>query len=409
MNAASMPARPSQPMSMRQVLVCGAAIVTLSMGIRHGFGLWLQPITMERGWTRETFALALAIQNLSWGLAGPFAGMLADRFGAYRVLLVGAVLYALGLVSMGLASSGLAFMGGAGVLLGLAQSGTTYAVVYGVIARQVAPEKRSWAMGVTAAAGSFGQFLMVPVENGLIDSLGWQNALFVLACCALVILPLAIGLKEPKVAVGSGPRQSVGAALREAFSYPSFGLLMAGYFVCGFQVVFIGVHMPSYLKDHGLSPQVATIALALIGLFNVFGTYAAGSLGQRMPKRYILSTIYALRAVAITVFISVPLTPWSVYIFAAVMGFLWLSTVPPTNAIVAQIFGVQYMSMLSGFVFLSHQVGSFLGVWLGGKLYDTTGSYDVVWWISIGLGIFAALVNLPVRETPIHRPALKPA
>ena len=409
MNAASMPARPSQPMSMRQVLVCGAAIVTLSMGIRHGFGLWLQPITMERGWTRETFALALAIQNLSWGLAGPFAGMLADRFGAYRVLLVGAVLYALGLVSMGLASSGLAFMGGAGVLLGLAQSGTTYAVVYGVIARQVAPEKRSWAMGVTAAAGSFGQFLMVPVENGLIDSLGWQNALFVLACCALVILPLAIGLKEPKVAVGSGPRQSVGAALREAFSYPSFGLLMAGYFVCGFQVVFIGVHMPSYLKDHGLSPQVATIALALIGLFNVFGTYAAGSLGQRMPKRYILSTIYALRAVAITVFISVPLTPWSVYIFAAVMGFLWLSTVPPTNAIVAQIFGVQYMSMRSGFVFLSHQVGSFLGVWLGGKLYDTTGSYDVVWWISIGLGIFAALVNLPVRETPIHRPALKPA
>ena len=407
MNAASMPARPSQTLSMRQVLVCGAAIVTLSMGIRHGFGLWLQPITMERGWTRETFAFALAIQNLSWGLAGPFAGMLADRFGAYRVLLVGAVLYALGLVSMGLASSGLAFMGGAGVLLGMAQSGTTYAVVYGVIARQVAPEKRSWAMGVTAAAGSFGQFLMVPVENGLIGGLGWQNALFVLACAALIILPLAVGLKEPKVAVGHGPKQSVGAALREAFSYPSFGLLMAGYFVCGFQVVFIGVHMPSYLKDHGLSPQVATVALALIGLFNVFGTYTAGSLGQRMPKRYILSTIYALRAVAITVFISVPLTPWSVYIFAAVMGFLWLSTVPPTNAIVAQIFGVQYMSMLGGFVFLSHQVGSFLGVWLGGKLYDTTGSYDVVWWIAVGLGIFAALVNLPVRETAIPRAALK--
>ena len=407
MNAASMPARPLQTLSMRQVLVCGAAIVTLSMGIRHGFGLWLQPITMERGWTRETFAFALAIQNLSWGLAGPFAGMLADRFGAYRVLLVGAVLYALGLVSMGLASSGLAFMGGAGVLLGMAQSGTTYAVVYGVIARQVAPEKRSWAMGVTAAAGSFGQFLMVPVENGLIGGVGWQNALFVLACAALIILPLAVGLKEPKVAVGHGPKQSVGAALREAFSYPSFGLLMAGYFVCGFQVVFIGVHMPSYLKDHGLSPQVATIALALIGLFNVFGTYTAGSLGQRMPKRYILSTIYALRAVAITVFISVPLTPWSVYIFAAVMGFLWLSTVPPTNAIVAQIFGVQYMSMLGGFVFLSHQVGSFLGVWLGGKLYDTTGSYDVVWWIAVGLGIFAALVNLPVRETAIPRAALK--
>ena len=410
MNAASMPARPTQtPLSMRQVLICGAAIVTLSMGIRHGFGLWLAPITMDRGWTRETFAFALAIQNLAWGLAGPFAGMLADRFGAYRVLLVGAVLYALGLVSMGLASSGLAFMGGAGVLLGMAQSGTTYAVVYGVIARQVAPEKRSWAMGVTAAAGSFGQFLMVPVENGLIAGIGWQNALFVLACGALIIMPLAIGLKEPKPAADSGPTQSVAAALGEAFSYPSFGLLMAGYFVCGFQVVFIGVHMPSYLKDHGLSPQVATIALALIGLFNVFGTYTAGSLGQRLPKRYILSTIYALRAVAITVFISAPLTPWSVYIFAAVMGFLWLSTVPPTNAIVAQIFGVRYMSMLGGVVFLSHQVGSFLGVWLGGKLYDATGSYDMVWWIAVALGIVAALVNLPVRETAIQRAALKPA
>ena len=396
---------------MRQVLICGALIVTLSMGIRHGFGLWLQPITMERGWSRETFAFALAIQNLAWGLAGPIAGGLADRFGAFRVLLVGAVLYALGLVFMGLATSGLAFMGGAGVVLGLAQSGTTYAVVYGVIARQVAPEKRSWAMGITAAAGSFGQFLMVPLENGLIGGLGWQNALFVLACLALVIAPLALGMREPPRAASTGPKQSVGAALREAFTTPSFGWLMAGYFVCGFQVVFIGVHMPSYLKDNGLSPQVATVALALIGLFNVFGTYAAGSLGQHMPKRYILSAIYALRAVAITVFILAPLTPTSVYIFSAVMGFLWLSTVPPTNAIVAQIFGVQYMSMLGGFVFLSHQIGSFLGVWLGGHLFDATGSYNVVWWIAVALGVLAALANLPVRETALVRasPAVKPA
>ena len=396
---------------MRQVLICGALIVTLSMGIRHGFGLWLQPVTMDRGWSRETFAFALAIQNLAWGLAGPVAGGLADRFGAFRVLTVGALLYALGLVWMGLATSGLAFMGGAGIVLGLAQSGTTYAVVYGVIARQVAPEKRSWAMGITAAAGSFGQFLMVPVENGLIGSIGWQNALFVLGCLALVIAPLALGLREPPKAAVTGARQSVGAALREAFTTPSFGWLMAGYFVCGFQVVFIGVHMPSYLKDHGLSPQVATVALALIGLFNVFGTYTAGSLGQRMPKRYILSAIYALRAVAITVFILAPLTPASVYIFAAAMGFLWLSTVPPTNAIVAQIFGVQYMSMLGGFVFLSHQIGSFLGVWLGGRLYDSTGSYDLVWWIAVALGVFAALVNLPVRETALVRatPVMKPA
>ena len=390
---------------MSQVLICGALIVTLSMGIRHGFGLWLQPITMDRGWTRETFAFALAVQNLAWGVAGPVAGMLADRFGAFRVLLVGSLLYAGGLVSMGLATSGLAFMGGAGVLLGMAQSGTTYAVVYGVIARQVDPAKRSWAMGVTAAAGSFGQFLMVPVENWLIGNWGWQNALFVLGCAALAIMPLAWGLKEPPAAAATGHRQSVGSALREAFAYPSFRLLMAGYFVCGFQVVFIGVHMPSYLKDHGLAPGVATTALALIGLFNVFGTYAAGSLGQRMPKRHILSAIYALRAVAIVAFLLVPLSQASVYVFAAVMGFLWLSTVPPTNAIVAQIFGVQYMSMLGGFVFLSHQVGSFMGVWLGGKLYDATGSYDVVWWIAVALGVFAALINLPVRESPIARAA----
>ncbi len=409
MNAASMPATPKQTLSMKQVLLCGAGIVTLSMGIRHGFGLWLQPITMERGWTRETFAFALAVQNLAWGLAGPFAGMLADKFGAFRVLVVGSVLYASGLVVMALATSGVAFLGGAGLMLGLAQSGTTYAIVYGVIARQVAPEKRSWAMGVAAAAGSFGQFLMVPVENGLIGGWGWQNALFVMACMALVVIPLASGLREPAKAAATGLTQSAGAALREAFAYPSFRLLMAGYFVCGFQVVFIGVHMPSYLKDHGLSPQVATIALALIGLFNVFGTYIAGSLGQKLPKRYILSTIYALRSVTIVIFISVPLTPWSVYVFAAVMGFLWLSTVPPTNALVAQIFGVQYMGMLGGFVFLSHQVGSFMGAWLGGKLYDATGSYDVVWWLAVALGVFAALINLPVRETAIVRPVLKAA
>jgi MFS family permease len=394
---------------MKQVLLCGAMIVTLSMGIRHGFGLWLQPITLDRGWTRETFAFALAIQNLAWGIAGPFAGMLADRFGAFRVLIAGSFLYAGGLVLMGLATSGLAFTGSAGLILGLAQSGTTYAVVYGVIGRNVAPDKRSWAMGVAAAAGSFGQFLMVPVENWLIGSFGWQNALFLLGCFALAIVPLAFGLKEPAAAKLTGLHQSIGSAVSEAFRYPSFQLLMAGYFVCGFQVVFIGVHMPSYLKDNGLTPDVATTALALIGLFNVIGTYAAGSLGQHMPKRYILSTIYTLRSVAIVIFLTVPLTPWSVYVFASVMGVLWLSTVPVTNAVIAQIFGVQYMSMLGGFVFLSHQVGSFLGVWLGGKLYDTTGSYNVVWWIAVVLGIFAAIVNLPVRETAIARPGVQPA
>jgi MFS family permease len=404
MSSASTPAK----LSMSQVLLCGAVIVTLSMGIRHGFGLWLQPITMDRGWSRETFAFALAVQNLAWGLAGPVAGMLADRYGAFKVLLAGSLLYALGLVTMALATSGLAFTGSAGLLLGMAQSGTTYAVVYGVIARNVAPEKRSWAMGVAAAAGSFGQFLMVPVENWLIAGTGWQNALFILGVVSLLIIPVAFGLREPKVAGGPASQQSVGQALREAFGYTPFRLLMAGYFVCGFQVVFIGVHMPSYLKDQGMTPNVATTALALIGLFNVFGTYTAGWLGSRLAKRHILAAIYLLRAVAITVFVLAPLTPWSVYVFASVMGFLWLSTVPPTNAIVAQIFGVQYMSMLGGFVFLSHQVGSFLGVWLGGRLYDMTGSYTVVWWLSVALGVFAALINLPVKEGAIAR-AARPA
>jgi predicted MFS family arabinose efflux permease len=391
------------------VLVFGSLVLFLALGIRHGFGLFLQPITMERGWTRETFAFAIAVQNLAWGLAGPFAGALADRYGAFKVIIVGSLFYAAGLVLMAVSTSGLGFTGSAGLMLGLAQSGTTYAVIYGVIGRNVAPEKRSWAMGVAAAAGSFGQFLMVPVENWLIGGFGWQSALFILGCLSLAIVPLAFGLREPKQAAPSGHQQSIGAAVREAFAYPSFQLLMAGYFVCGFQVVFIGVHMPSYLKDHGLSPNVATTALALIGLFNVIGTYAAGSLGQRMPKKVILSSIYALRSLAIVIFLAVPLTPWSVYIFSSVMGVLWLSTVPPTNAVIAQIFGVQYLSMLGGFVFFSHQIGSFLGVWLGGLLYDRTGSYDVVWWLAIALGIFAAIVNLPVKERAILRPGAAPA
>ena len=398
-------------LSMFQVLACGAAIVTLSMGIRHGFGLWLLPITQEMGWTRQSFALAIAIQNLSWGLIGIFAGMVADRFGAFRVLMGGAVLYGLGLAGMALSTTPLLFALTAGVLIGAAQAGTTYAVIYGVLGRQIAPERRSWAMGVAAAAGSFGQFLMVPVEGWLIAGLGWQQALLALSLMVLLIVPLAFGLREPGFK-GSAPakrEQTIVQALGEAFKYPSFNLLMAGYFVCGFQVVFIGVHMPSYLKDHGLSPQVASYALALIGLFNVFGTYIAGTLGQRMPKRFILAFIYFARAIAISVFLIVPLSPLSVYVFSAVMGTLWLSTIPPTNATIAQIFGVQHLSMLGGFVFFSHQIGSFLGVWLGGYLYDATGSYDIVWYIAIGLGVFAGLVNLPVKESPIQRHGPQPA
>jgi len=392
-------------LSAAQVLICGALILTLSMGVRHGFGLWLQPITQAQGWSRETFSFALAVQNLSWGLFGIFAGMAADRFGAFRVLAVCAVLYALGLGGMALTTTPLSFALTTGVLIGAAQAGTTYAVIYGVIGRQISAEQRSWAMGVAAAAGSFGQFLMVPVEGWLIGHLGWQTALLVLGGAVLLVVPLALALREPGFARASQVKreQTIGQALREAFQYRSFQLLMAGYFVCGFQVVFIGVHMPSYLRDNGLSPQVASYALALIGLFNVIGTYAAGSLGQRMAKRHILAFIYLARSVAIALFLIVPLSPMSVYVFSAVMGVLWLSTVPPTNAAVAQIFGVAHLSMLSGFVFFSHQIGSFMGVWLGGLLYDQTGSYDIVWYISIVLGVLAFLVNLPVRETPIVR------
>ena len=395
----------NKPLSLTQVLLCGAAIVTLSMGIRHGFGLWLQPITQAQGWGREEFAFAMAIQNLSWGFMGIFAGMVADKFGAFRVIALGAVVYGVGLLGMAWATDPWVFALFTGVIIGTAQAGTTYAVIYGVIGRNVPAERRSWAMGIAAAAGSFGQFLMVPVEGLLISQMGWQTALVILAAAAMLIIPLAWGLREPSL---NGPGQvkrdqTIGQALKEAFKYPSFQLLMAGYFVCGFQVVFIGVHMPSYLKDHGLAPQVASYALALIGLFNVFGTYIAGTMGPQIAKKNILVSIYIGRSVAITLFLLAPLTPTSVYIFSAVIGLLWLSTVPPTNAAVAQIFGVAHLSMLSGFIFFGHQIGSFMGVWLGGYLYDKTGSYDIVWYLAIALGIFAALVNLPVRESPITR------
>jgi MFS family permease len=395
----------SKSLSITQVLLCGAMVVTLAMGIRHGFGLWLQPITQAQNWSRETFSFAIAIQNLSWGFFGIFAGMVADKFGAFKVIVGGSILYALGLAGMAQATTPFTFMLSTGILIGAAQAGTTYAVIYGIIGRNVSADKRSWAMGVAAAAGSFGQFLMVPTESGLIQHFGAKEALMILSAAVLTIIPLAFGLREPGFSGGQAPArdQSIWQALKEAFKCPSFQLLMAGYFVCGFQVVFIGVHLPSYLRDKGLSPQVAAYALGLVGLFNVFGTYAAGVLGQRMPKRHILSFIYGARAVVITVFLAAPLSPMSVYIFSAVMGVLWLSTVPPTNATVAQIFGVAHLSMLGGFVFMSHQVGSFMGVWLGGYLYDRTGSYDIVWQLAIALGVFAALINLPIKEEGIAR------
>jgi MFS family permease len=385
------------------VLVSCGIIMTLAMGIRHGFGLYLQPISTDMHWGRETFALALAIQNLVWGITQPFAGMIADKYGTGRVVVGGALLYALGLVWMGHPSSELTFIVASGLMIGTGLSGVTFSIVAGALGRAFPPEKRSMALGISAAAGSFGQFALLPLTQWLLSNVGWSGALLVMACVAMVIAPLAAVLAEKRIAHVHTFKQSARQAFREALGHRGYVLLTVGFFVCGFQVVFIGVHLPAYLADHGLPPHVAVTSLALVGLFNIIGTYATGWLGGRLPKRYILSFIYFARAAVIAIFIFAPLSAVSVYVFAMALGLLWLSTVPPTNAIVAQVFGVRYLSMLSGFTFFSHQIGSFLGAWLGGKLYDTTGSYDVVWYLSIALGIVAGLINLPIDERAIAR------
>lgn len=395
---------------LKTILLAGGLVLTMAMGVRHGFGFWLQPISQANGWTRETFSLAMALQNLMWGAFGPFAGMAADRFGTARVVMAGAIFYMAGLLWMALVTQPAAFIVGSGMLIGAALSCTAFGVISGIVGRTAPESKRSWAFGVSSAASSFGQFAMMPIEQQMISSTGWQNALFLLAALVvMVMIPMCFFLREPSAVKTGGPQQSVFEATREAFAHRPFLLLLAGYFVCGFQVVFIGVHMPAYLKDKGImDPNVAVVALALIGLFNIFGSYYAGKLGGILPKRYLLSAIYLTRAIVIALFLLAPLSPWSVYIFAAAMGLLWLSTVPLTNGVIAGIFGVKYLSMLSGFVFFSHQVGSFLGVWLGGYLFTLQGSYNTVWGITIVLGVFAALINLPINEKAIVRrqPAL---
>jgi MFS family permease len=403
----------SQKLSLKQVLIFGGLMVTFSMGIRHGFGLFNLPITSANGWGRETFALTIALQNLIWGAVQPITGALADRYGALKIMVAGGALYALGLAGMAISTDALNFSLAGGLLIGLAQTATTYSVIYGILGRNVAAEKRVWAMGIAAAAGSFGQFLMIPVEQGLLSSFGANDALLMLALMASLMIPIAFMLREPNTSNQQQVSdQTIKQALKEAIGNPSFRLLTLGYFVCGFQVVFIAVHLAPYLKDLSKiypdvgAPAVATTALALIGLFNIFGTYSAGILGQRFPKRYLLSGIYILRSIAIMAFVWLPLSPSSTYIFAAIMGFLWLSTIPLTNAIVAQIFGVKYLTMLSGLVFFSHQLGSFCGAYFGGYLFDRTGSYMIVWNIAIALGVFAFLVNLPVKERAIHRAVL---
>jgi MFS family permease len=400
----------SRTPSLKTVLLATGLILTLSMGVRHGFGFWLQPISQAHGWTRETYSLALALQHLMWGAFGPFTGMIADRYGTARVIIAGAFLYAAGLLWMAFIDQPTLFVIGSGVLVGAGLSCTTYGVLSGIIGRTAPESKRSWAFGVSSAAGSLGQFMMMPIEQQLISMTGWQNAFYLLAGLVLLtMVPIAFRLREPARAIVTGRDQSIRQAIREALTNRSFQLLVGGYFVCGFQLMFVGVHMPAYLKDKGImNPGVAVTALALIGLFNIFGSYYAGKLGDILPKRYLLATVYSSRAICIALFLMMPLSSWSVYIFASAMGLLWLSTVPLTNGVIAGIFGVRYLSMLSGFVFFSHQVGSFLGVWLGGYLYTRQGNYNTVWIITIALGGVAALINLPINEKAIvrARPAL---
>lgn len=400
----------SRAPQLKTVLIATGIVLTITMGVRHGFGFWLQPMSQARGWTRETFSLAIALQNLMWGVFGPFAGMAADRFGTARVVLLGAILYMAGLLCMAMVAEPTTFVLGTGILIGAALACTSFGAVSGIIGRTAPESQRAWAFAISAAAGSFGQFAMMPVEQQLISSIGWQNAFYVLAVLVVVTMaPMAFWLREKPAETASGPQQSIREATREAFSYRPFLLLVAGYFVCGFQVIFIAVHLPAYLKDKGIAdPNVAVIALALIGLLNIFGSYFFGSLGGKYPKRYLLSMIYLGRAIAIALFLLAPLSAWSVYLFASVLGILWLSTIPLTNGVIAGIFGVRYLSMLSGFVFFSHQIGSFLGVWLGGYLFTRQGNYNTVWMITIALGVFAALINLPINEKAIVRrqPAL---
>ncbi len=388
------------------IIICGCLISLISFGPRASLGLFLMPLSVERDWSREVFALSLAIQNIVWGLGQPAFGAIADRFGETRVIVLGGFLYAAGLALTAIADAPLLLHLAAGMMIGLGIAGTAFAIVIAAFGRHLPVESRSWAFGMAMAAGSLGQFLFAPLGQAFISSFGWQNALYLLALIALFMPLLAIGLRAPAgkpVAEDAGPPQKLGEALTEAFGHRSYNLLVAGFFVCGFQVAFITVHMPAYLADMGLDARYGAWSLALIGLFNVAGAYMAGVLGGRWPKRSLLCWIYTLRSVAVAAFILLPLTPASLMIFSAVIGLLWLSTVPPTSGLVAVMFGPRYMGTLFGFVFLSHQIGSFFGIWLGGISYELLGSYDLFWWTSIAMGVAAAIVHYPIREVPVER------
>ncbi|MDP2410855.1 MAG: MFS transporter [Pseudolabrys sp.] len=394
------------------VVICGCLIAMISFGPRSSLGFFLTPMSMEYNWGRDVFAMALAIQNLIWGIGQPFAGAMADKYGTNKVLAVGSILYAAGIALMSYSTTPVALDFTAGVLIGFGLSACSFTIVLGGFGKLLPESWRSIAFGVGTGAGSFGQFLFSPLGVGLIDAYGWQSTLLIFSFILLLILPLSLALATPRRTGPPPPvvaTQSIRQALVEAFGHRSYVLLVLGFFTCGFQLAFVTVHLPSYLIDRGLSAQVGGWTLAIIGLFNIVGSLLSGYLGGRMPKRYILSAIYFGRALSIVAFMLLPTSTATTLIFGAVTGLLWLSTVPPTSGLVAVMFGTRWLTMLFGFAFFSHQVGGFLGVLLGGIVFETWGSYDPVWWLSVFFGVLSALINLPIVEKPVLRPALQPA
>jgi MFS family permease len=394
------------------IIVCGCAIGMLSFGPRSSFGFFIQPMSREFSWGRDVFGLALAVQNLLWGLGQPLAGAIADRFGALRVMCVGALLYAGGLLTMRYAATPLSLDLGAGVLIGFGLSGCSFNLVLSAFSKLLPLERRGVALGAGTAAGSFGQFLFAPFGVAMIGNFGWQTALMVFAGLMLLIVPLSLALATPPAAPGHVPavgQQSFRTALAEAFGHRSYVLLVLGFFTCGFQLAFITVHLPAYLVDRGIPAQTGGWVIAAIGLFNIIGSLSVGWLQNRLPKRYILSAIYFTRALSILAFISFPVTSFSAIMFGAITGLTWLSTVPPTSALVAVMFGTRWFATLYGFAFVSHQVGGFLGVLLGGIVFEKFGSYTPIWWLSVLFGVLSALINLPIVEAPVARPVAQPA
>jgi MFS family permease len=391
------------------ILGFGCLISLMSFGPRSSLGFFLTPMSSANHWGRDVFGFALALQNLLWGIGQPLAGMIADRYGSARVLCAGGLMYAAGLALMSQAASAPLLDVSAGLLIGFGLSGTSFMVVLAAFGKLLPVEWRSRAFGFGTAAGSFGQFLYSPLAVALMDGFGWQQTLLIFGASTLAILPLSLALTTPKTGAKEAAPQSLRSALGEAFAHRSYLLLVIGFFTCGFQLAFITVHMPSYLVDRGLSAQVGGWTLAAIGLFNIIGSITSGWLGDRMPKRYLLSFIYFVRAAAILVFISFPVTAFSCIAFGAVMGLMWLSTVPPTNGIIVVMFGTRWLATLAGFAFFSHQVGGFLGVWLGGIVFERTGSYTPVWWLAILFGVLSALINMPIVEKPVARMASVPA